>query len=189
MMETEQKVEQKVTKDMTIGEVVKRYPAAAEIMLGYGLHCVGCHVNPFESIEQGCMGHGMPEHVIDEMIAKINNVIGDVPTEGKIEITSNAAKKIAELATAEKKEGHALRIKVVPGGCSGHSYDMFFEKDITDKDNVFEKEGAKVVVDPDSMEYLKGTTVDYVESLQGSGFKLVNPNAKSACGCGSSVGF
>jgi len=186
-METEQ-TEQKVTKDMTIGDVIKNYPAAAEIMTAQGLHCVGCHVNPFESIEQGCKGHGMSDEIIDTMISKINEVVGG-GTEEKLEITSGAAKKIAELAESEGKQGHALRIKVIPGGCSGYSYDMHFDNDIDSNDKVFEQDGVKVVVDTDSMGYLRGTKMDYVESLQGSGFKLLNPNAKSACGCGSSVGF
>lgn len=182
-------MEQKVTKDMTIGEVVRKYPAAAEVMTNYGLHCVGCHVNQFESIGEGAMGHGMPEATVDEMIDKINAVLDTSGSEEKIEITAAAALKIAELSKKEGKEGHALRIKVMPGGCSGYSYDMHFDDQTSDSDKKFEKDGISVVVDTDSMGYLKGTTVDYVESLQGAGFKLVNPNAKSACGCGSSVGF
>ena len=177
----------KVTKDMTIGDVVKRFPAAAEIMLSYGLHCVGCHVNPFESIEMGAKGHGMPDETINEMIAKINEIVA-APVDEKLELTPIAAKKIITLAKSENKEGQALRIKVVPGGCSGFSYDMHFDENIGD-DKVFEKDGAKIVVDKDSLNHLKGTTIDYVEGLQGAGFKLLNPNAKSACGCGSSVGF
>lgn len=183
-----EQIEQKVSKDMTIGEVVRLYPAAAEIMLSYGLHCVGCHVNPFESIEQGCKGHGMADQVIEEMVSKINEAVGG-PIEDKVDITDAAAKKIIELAAKEGKEGHSLRIKVIPGGCSGYSYDMHFDDKVEESDKVFEKDGAKIAVDADSLNYLKGTTIDFVESLQGAGFKLQNPNAKSACGCGNSVGF
>ncbi len=61
-----------VTKDITIGEVVQRYPGAAPVMLDYGLHCIGCHINPFESVEQGAMGHGMDKKTFERMMADVN---------------------------------------------------------------------------------------------------------------------
>ena len=130
----------------------------------------------------------MTDEVISEMIDKINGAVSP-PTEDKVELTDAAANKIIELAKKEGKDGHSLRIKVIPGGCSGYSYDMHFEDKVSDSDKVFEKNGAKLIIDPDSLGYLKGTTIDFVDSLQGAGFKLINPNAKSACGCGNSVGF
>ena len=187
-MEQVEQQNQKVTGDMTIGDVVKKYPAAAEVMLSYGLHCIGCHVNPYETIEQGCTAHGMTSEVIAEMLGKVNAAIS-APVSAEIQVTEAAAKKIIELATSEKKEGQALRVKVVPGGCSGFNYDMHFDEKVHPEDKTFENHGSKIIVDGGSLEFLKGTTIDFVDSLQGSGFKLQNPNAKSTCGCGNSAGF
>lgn len=61
-----------ITKDMPIGDVIKEYPDAAPIMLSYGLHCVGCHVSSWETIEQGCQGHGMPDAIVDELVEELN---------------------------------------------------------------------------------------------------------------------
>ncbi len=66
---------QHVTRDMTLGDVVQKHPIAAFVMMSYGLHCIGCHVSAYETVEQGCRGHGMPEHVIDEMVVEINNAV------------------------------------------------------------------------------------------------------------------
>jgi len=71
------KPKQYVTKEMLLGEVVAQYPKAAFVMLQYGLHCIGCHVSAYETIEQGCAGHGMPPHVMEEMIEDLNEFIAD----------------------------------------------------------------------------------------------------------------
>ena len=83
-------------------------------------------------------------------------------------------------------EGHALRVAVVGGGCSGFSYQLDFDDQVQDGDAVIEYDGVQVRVDPTSAEYLRGIQIDYVSSLSGGGFKFVNPNAKQTCGCGSS---
>jgi len=68
---------QYVTKEMLLGEVVSKHPRAAFVMLQYGLHCIGCHVSIYETIEQGCLGHGMPPDVMEEMLADVNAFIGE----------------------------------------------------------------------------------------------------------------
>jgi len=101
-------------------------------------------------------------------------------------LTAKAAEKVKEIQAAEAIEpNYALRLRVVGGGCSGFSYDLYFDQ-ITDADQTFESHGVKLVCDVMSVQYLAGTTVDYVEGLQGAGFKFGNPNVKSTCGCGSS---
>ena len=80
----------------------------------------------------------------------------------------------------------ALRVAVRAGGCSGYSYEMFFDSDIADDDVVDEQGAVKVVVDAASAELLKGSTLDYTDGLQGAGFHISNPNATRTCGCGSS---
>jgi len=91
-----------------------------------------------------------------------------------------------EIASAEDLGGQGLRLRVVGGGCAGFSYDLYFEDKPTDMDETFEDKGVKLFIDPLSYQYLEGTEIDYVEGLHGAGFKLVNPHAKSTCGCSSS---
>lgn len=108
--------------------------------------------------------------------------------EETISITNIAASKVNEIRDAEGIEGDmALRLRVVGGGCAGFSYDLYFDTR-TEMDRSFGCNGVEVVVDNMSLMYLMGTEIDYVESLQGAGFKFNNPNVKSTCGCGSSFG-
>jgi iron-sulfur cluster insertion protein len=104
-----------------------------------------------------------------------------------INITTLAAGKVNEIRTAEGIEAEmALRLRVVGGGCAGFSYDLYFDTPVEGIDRQVEINGVKVVVDDMSLMYLIGTEIDYVEGLQGAGFKFNNPNVKSTCGCGSS---
>jgi iron-sulfur cluster assembly accessory protein len=106
--------------------------------------------------------------------------------ESMLLITTGAATKVNEIRDAEGIEGTmALRLRVVGGGCAGFSYDLYFDEP-TEVDRQFETMGVKCVVDEMSLMYLVGTEIDYVEGLQGAGFKFNNPNVKSTCGCGSS---
>jgi iron-sulfur cluster assembly accessory protein len=104
-----------------------------------------------------------------------------------IKITTLAATKVNEIRDAEAIEAEmALRLRVVGGGCAGFSYDLYFDAPMPDIDRELDVNGVRVVVDDMSLMYLMGTEIDYVESLQGQGFKFNNPNVKSTCGCGSS---
>jgi len=102
-----------------------------------------------------------------------------------ITITNKAAEKIRILMDAENKPDQGLRVKVVGGGCSGLHYKLDFD-DPKPGDRIFEKEGAKVIVDMKSLLYLTGTELEYQESLMQSGFVFQNPNVTRTCGCGSS---
>ena len=107
-------------------------------------------------------------------------------TEKVIHLTPDAVKEVKRLLQAQQKEDSALRVSVKGGGCSGMTYAMSFDSKISPHDQVFEVEGLRVVVDAKSALYLKGTTLDFIDSLQESGFKFINPNAKESCGCGTS---
>ncbi len=103
-----------------------------------------------------------------------------------VQLTPLAAQKVQEIRAAEAIEPDmALRVRVVGGGCAGFSYDLYFDGK-TEMDKEYTIHGVRVVVDQMSLMYLIGTEVDYVEGLQGAGFKFNNPNVKSTCGCGSS---
>jgi iron-sulfur cluster assembly accessory protein len=106
-------------------------------------------------------------------------------TEELVSLTPAAASKISALM-AEETDVSVLRVAIEGGGCSGFQYGLGFDRGAQEGDVEFECEGVKVVVDPFSAPYLRGATVDYLETIQESGFKIDNPNAISSCGCGHS---
>lgn len=106
--------------------------------------------------------------------------------QAQIDLTPAAANAVQDLLAKRELENFALRVFVSGGGCSGFQYGMALEDNIRDTDIVSEQHGVKLVVDEISINYLNGATVDYVDEIMGSGFKIENPNAVSTCGCGSS---
>jgi len=103
-----------------------------------------------------------------------------------VALTENASTKVAQLIDAEGEPGLALRVAVRPGGCSGFSYEMFFDAEVDSEDIITEFGRVKVVVDSESAERLRGSTLDYKEGLMGAGFAIENPNTTRSCGCGNS---
>ena len=103
-----------------------------------------------------------------------------------ITITDIAANKVSELIKQEGDDSLALRVAVRPGGCSGFSYEMFFDTDVAADDITTSYGDVRVVVDPSSAQLLEGATLDYKDGLQGAGFSINNPNAQRTCGCGQS---
>ena len=183
--------QQLITKDMTIGDVVAKYPACIEALQSAGVHCVGCHVSYHETLEQGFKGHGMSDEEVDMVIAKLNIAV----EEGKLDdgkefiVTNKAAEKLIEVLKENNKEGSGLRVELVPGGCSGFQYGLELDDSTTDLDLVFEDKGVKIIVSKENIQFLKGAKIDYVDSLQGGGFKISNPNAHDSCGCGQSFEY
>ncbi len=186
-MEQEAKT-QLITKDMTIGNVVSKYPAVIEPLQNAGVHCVGCHVSYHETLEEGFKGHGMSDEDVESVIAKLNVAV----EEGKLEegkefiITNKAAEKLKEVLKENNKEGSGLRVELVPGGCSGFQYGLELDDSTTELDRVIEEKDVKIIISKENLQFLKGAKLDYVDSLQGGGFKISNPNAHSSCGCGQS---
>ena len=103
-----------------------------------------------------------------------------------LSVTPNAVTVIRNLLTERSIPNHALRVFVSGGGCSGMQYGMAFEENARDYDRVVEADGVRLLVDPTSLMYLQGATIDYIDSLMGGGFRIDNPNAVSSCGCGHS---
>ena len=103
-----------------------------------------------------------------------------------ISLTVNAVNRIRSVAFKKEIKGERLRIKVLGGGCQGFQYLFDFDKTIEKNDKIFQENGAEVVIDEPSLKLLNGSSVDFVEDLNGSYFKIVNPNASSSCGCGNS---
>ncbi len=104
----------------------------------------------------------------------------------QITVTPSAAQAVLDLLEKRELTGYGLRVFVSGGGCSGFQYGMALEDNIRDTDLTYEMHGVKLVIDDVSINYLVGATVDYIDSLMGSGFKIDNPNAVAACGCGNS---
>ncbi len=109
--------------------------------------------------------------------------VGD---ERLVRVTASAAKKVGALLTRQGRPNGVLRVAVVGGGCSGLQYKMDLQDGPANRDILVESAGIKVVVDPKSALYVSGSELDYVEALQGGGFKVTNPNAASSCSCGES---
>lgn len=105
---------------------------------------------------------------------------------GPVSLTDAAVAKVADLLTQEGDESLVLRVAVRPGGCSGYSYEMFFDSEVIEDDVIRSFGAVRVAVDPESAELIKGATLDYRDGLQDSGFHITNPNATRTCGCGSS---
>ena len=115
------------------------------------------------------------------------NMIEEPKTEeATLKVTPNAVKEAKRLMAVQGTPGVVVRIGVQGGGCSGLSYNLNFDTKTSEYDEVIEADGVKFVVDAKSAIFLKGTTLDYVTALMGGGFKFINPNATSTCGCGES---
>ncbi len=103
-----------------------------------------------------------------------------------VSLTESAKEKILAMAKREDKEGAYLRVGVVTGGCAGLSYDLRFQKRPYDNDIIVDQGTVKLLINPDSVPFIKGTEINYVDTLKESGFQYKNPNATNSCGCGTS---
>ena len=101
-------------------------------------------------------------------------------------VTEKAAGEIKKLLAAEDFNNAFLRVRIIPGGCSGFAYEMGFDDEMENSDKIFETDGVKVAIDELSYPYLDGGILDFKDGLQGKGFDISNPNAKGSCGCGES---
>jgi iron-sulfur cluster assembly protein len=184
-------IQQEVDPDMTIAQIFETFPGKmsklAEIMTSYGLHCVGCHANTMETLREGMLVHGFEKEKLGMLIKDLNKIVSskeDVIAE--VSISKKAADKVKKLLKEENKENYGLRLKVVDGGCAAWSYDLSFDEVGDVDDVVVNKHGVKVFIDKDSFKLIKGSEIDFTDGLQGSGFKINNPNVKKSCGCGNS---
>ena len=119
----------------------------------------------------------------------MNDVTSEKATQDTITVTPFAAENIKQLQVEYEADGFGLRFGITGGGCSGYKYVIELENEPDDVDMIFEQHGIQVFVHPEHMEKLKNSTIDWVETLMESGFKIENPQAKRPCGCGESVDF
>lgn len=175
-----------VTSKMTMGEIVQKFPQAIPVIQSAGLHCVGCHVSYWETLEDGCRGHMMSEKETEELLSRINEVVSAPPSTQPITVSPAAVEKLKELLSRDGKDGWGLRVHVASGGCAGHSYEMDFEQSGKPGDEQVTEGGLSFFIDSQSLPLVRGAHIDYFDGLKGAGFSIRNPSAQSTCACGSS---
>ncbi len=185
---------QKITEATLIGDLVEAHPEIIDTLLSYGVHCIGCDVSPYEPLGDGFLSHGMSDSEIKDAISKLNEIIANyteqplkVPTKLDLTVTEAALHKIKDFCSKNGKKG--LRVGIKRGGCSGYSYVLELADAPKVHDIVLEEKGATLFIDGASAEQLDGAEIDYIDSLQGAGFKIKNPQATKGCGCGNSFGI
>jgi iron-sulfur cluster assembly accessory protein len=177
-----------VRSDMTIGDVVAKYPQTAPVLLSYGLQCVGCAVNPYETIEQGALGHGMDKDMIDQLVEELNLVITKVPdfalNPQGITISPRALDTLEAIRESENKQGFYLKVRAMPTE-QGLDYELDLQEKPESGDVLLTWEGFPLSIDPVSLEAMKPSVIDYQRQLQGEGFKVIAlKTEEELCPCG-----
>lgn len=184
---------QTIHREMTIEEILTQYPSKAQRLAqeltNAGLHCVGCQASTWETLEAGMRGHGMSEEFIEALIVRLNEILEEKEDLTTITLTPRAAKKYIQILEEEGKQGWGVRYYEKMAGCSGFEYVLDYSEKAEADDEIFVSEGVEIHVNRKLVKRLIGSTIDYVDSLQGSGFKISNPQVRSSCGCGTSHGY
>ncbi len=184
---------QQVRRDMTIEEILGGFPnksqKLAQEITNAGLHCVGCQAATWETLEAGMLGHGFPEEEIDRLVDRLNDILSEPVDLSTIRLTKRAAEKYKEILADEGKEGWGLRFGDKAAGCSGFEYILDYSEKAKSDDETFSAHGVQIHVNKKLVGRLMGSEIDYIDGLQGSGFKVTNPNAKGSCGCGKSQSY
>ena len=182
-----------IDRHMTIEEILSSFPSKAQKLAQEltqaGLNCVGCQAATWETLEAGMLGHGMNENAIETLVKRLNDVLGQESDPNTITLTKRAAEKFIEILEEEGKQGYGLRLSLKMAGCSGFEYVLDYSEKATSEDEVFVSHGIEIHAEKKLLPKLLGIEIDFVDGLNGSGFKISNPNAKSACGCGTSHGY
>ncbi len=182
-----------ITKEMTIESIFSQFPhksqKLAQTMLNQGLHCVGCGAATWETLESGMLSHGFEIEEIDAFVDELNAILQETSDASTITLTPKAATKFLSILKDEGKEGWALRFGYKKGGCSGSEYVLDYSKQASATDQAFHSNGVDIHVAKEMLDTLLGCEIDYIDGLNGSGFRISNPQAKGSCGCGKSQRF
>jgi iron-sulfur cluster assembly accessory protein len=183
----------KIHRQMTIEEILSDFPEKsqklAQEITNTGLHCVGCSASTWETLEAGMLGHGYEEGEIDRLVERLNAILDEPMDLQSITLTKRAADKYLAILEEDGRAGYGLRFGDRPGGCSGFEYVLDYSEKAQEDDIVFSHHGVEVHVNRNALNRLLGSEIDYIDGLNGSGFKISNPNAKGACGCGKSQSY
>lgn len=182
-----------IHKDMTIEDIFKVYPhkgqKLAQEMTNAGLHCVGCSAATWETLEAGSLSHGMDANELEGLISRLNKILAEKEDLTTITVTPKAASKFLAILAEDGKTGWGLRFGEKAAGCSGFEAYLDFSEKAKPEDTVIQSNGIAIHVHTKSLNRLMGSVIDYVDGLNGAGFKISNPNVKSSCGCGNSYGY
>jgi iron-sulfur cluster assembly accessory protein len=186
-------MQEQITKEMTIEDIFRKFPSKsqklAQEMTNMGLNCVGCCASTWETLEAGMYSHGMDESQIQSLVGKLNRILAEKEDPTTITLTEKAAKKIQAILIEEGKTGWGLRFGEKAAGCSGFEYFLDYSEKAKPEDQVFKSSGVEIHVNAKSVGKLLGSVIDFVDGLNGAGFKITNPNVKASCGCGNSHGY
>ncbi len=194
-MTTTQAKKEKVVihRQMTIEQILSLFPNKAQKLAQEitraGLHCVGCHAATWETLEAGMMGHGMNEDQITTLVHRLNALLEEEADLSTITITKRAAKKYLEILDEDGKPGWGVRFEERMAGCNGFEYVLDFSEKAGQDDQTFVSNEIEIHVHQSMVPRLLGSEIDYVDGLQGAGFKISNPNVRSSCGCGTSHNY
>ncbi len=183
-----------ISREMTIDDIFSKHPAKAQrlaqAMSATGLQCAGCHASTWETLEAGMYGHGMDDNQIDSLVKELNGILNEEEApRDSITLTPRAADKYRSILKNEGKEGWGIRFEEKAAGCNGFEYVLDYSEKPLPDDKIYTSEGFEIHVPEALLSRLLGSEIDYVDGLRGSGFKITNPNVRSACGCGSSHGY
>ncbi|MFS8563040.1 MAG: iron-sulfur cluster assembly accessory protein [Rhabdochlamydiaceae bacterium] len=158
-------------------------------MSNAGLNCVGCGASTWETLEAGMFSHGYADEEIEKLLKRLNAILSEEVNLSTISMTPKAVQKYQEILEDEGKLGWGLRFEDRAAGCSGFEYVLDYSEKAKPDDTVFLSEGLEIHVNNSFVERLMGSVIDFVDGLNGSGFKITNPNVKGSCGCGKSQSY
>jgi len=163
-------VKESISPNLSLSKLLRSYPEALDVLTKYGL----LH----ESLQDAAKSKSMPDAPFKKLLSELEEF------SKPIKVTPLAREKILEIMKEEKKEGHALRVRAVPGGMGGVQYEFAFEKKAEKDDTTLDLGELKLFIDSISMNVMEGSKIDYVEGAHGAGFKVDNPNASAGGGGG-----
>jgi len=182
-----------ITYEMTIEEIFSRFPhksqKLAQEITNTGLHCVGCQAATWETLETGMLGHGFTVDQIEGLLNRLNDILNEEVDLETIGLTKRAAEKFKQILADESKTNYGLRFADKAAGCSGFEYVLDYSEEAKTDDQTFHSHGVEIHVNEKMVKRLLGSEIDFVDGLNGSGFKVSNPNVKGSCGCGKSQSY
>jgi iron-sulfur cluster assembly protein len=185
--------QRKITADMTIEDIFSSFPdksqKLAQELTNAGLNCVGCQASTWETLEAGVLSHGYGETDLAKLLDRLNGILSHEIDLNTISITPRAAEKLRQILADEGKEGWGLRFGDKAAGCSGFEYILDYSEKAKTDDTTFNSQGVEIHVQNQMVKRLLGSEIDFIDGLNGSGFKISNPNVKGSCGCGKSQSY
>jgi len=178
---------QPITPEMTIGQIIEKYPQTTEVLLGYGLQCVGCAVNPYETLEQGALGHGMSQESLESLLQEANMVVTkEAPYEmnsAGITLAPNAVDTLEAMMESDNKQGHGLKVDAKQEG-EGLNYFLDIVEQAEEDDLTLEWGGIKIFINQSSLDLMKPSVIDFVTMPGGEGFKVIAlKDPEKTCKC------